>query len=93
MSDNKRYNTMKKFKKTQGLRIPNLSIVGVVYQLDYCLDFTDSEYIEYLISPVGTVLNKATPISLKLRVALSCCKSTITTPMSKITFLIIFVII
>ena len=24
------------------------SVVGVVYQLDYCLDFTDSEYIELL---------------------------------------------
>ena len=24
------------------------SVVGVVYQLDYCLDFTDSEFVDYL---------------------------------------------
>ncbi|HEY3370828.1 MAG TPA: hypothetical protein VGK10_08275, partial [Prolixibacteraceae bacterium] len=30
------------------LKIP--SVVGVVYQLDYCLDFTDSEFIDILSS-------------------------------------------
>lgn len=29
-------------------RIKTPSVVGVVYQLDYCLDFTDSEFIELL---------------------------------------------
>jgi hypothetical protein len=36
-------------KQTRGeLSIP--SVVGVVYQLDYCLDFTDSEFIDILSS-------------------------------------------
>lgn len=36
-------------KKARGtLDIP--SVVGVVYQLDYCLDFTDSEFIDILSS-------------------------------------------
>jgi len=30
--------------------IKNPSVVGVIYQLDYCLDFTDSEFIEILSS-------------------------------------------
>jgi hypothetical protein len=30
--------------------LTNPSVVGVVYQLDYCLDFTDSEFIDILSS-------------------------------------------
>ena len=29
------------------------SVIGVVYQLDYCLDFTDSEFIDILSSYYG----------------------------------------
>lgn len=34
-------------KETRG-KITNPSVVGVVYQLDHCLDFTDSQYIDLL---------------------------------------------
>ena len=34
-------------KKTRG-GIKTPSVVGVIYQLDYCLDFTDSEFIDIL---------------------------------------------
>jgi hypothetical protein len=34
-------------KQTRG-SLSNPSVVGVVYQLDYCLDFTDSEFIDIL---------------------------------------------
>ncbi len=36
-----------KDKKKRG-RLETPSVVGVVYQLSYCLDFTDSEYIDLL---------------------------------------------
>ncbi|MDR6564520.1 MULTISPECIES: hypothetical protein [unclassified Arcicella] len=36
-------------KKDRG-KLITPSVVGVVYQLDYCLDFTDSEYINILSS-------------------------------------------
>lgn len=36
-------------KKSIG-KISKLSVVGVVFQLDYCLDFIDSEYIDLLSS-------------------------------------------
>lgn len=35
-------------QKRGTLKVP--SVVGVIYQLDYCLDFTDSEFIEILAS-------------------------------------------
>lgn len=34
-------------KKAKGT-LKNPSVVGVIYQLDYCLDFTDSEFIDIL---------------------------------------------
>lgn len=34
--------------KQKSGRIQTPSVVGIVYQLDYCLDFTDSEFIELL---------------------------------------------
>lgn len=46
------------------------SVVGVVYQLEYCLDLTDSEFIKILPAYYETmkkdlsVANKATPINL-----------------------------
>lgn len=36
-------------KKEKG-KIKNPAVVGVVFQLDHCLDFTDSEYIDLLSS-------------------------------------------
>jgi hypothetical protein len=35
-------------KKQRGGQLKNPAVVGVVYQLDYCLDLTDSESIELL---------------------------------------------
>ena len=35
------------YKQSRG-KIKTASVVGIVYQLDYCLDFTDSQYTEIL---------------------------------------------
>lgn len=58
-------------KKRRG-RINTPSVVGVVYQLDYCLDFTDSEFIELLPVYYGlmksdlSVANKKNPVNKEL---------------------------
>ncbi|MBE8722018.1 hypothetical protein C4F40_14910 [Sphingobacterium sp. Ka21] len=36
-----------KDKKARGT-LENPSVVGVIYQLEYCLDFTDSQFIDLL---------------------------------------------
>ncbi|HRE40832.1 MAG TPA: hypothetical protein PLG90_05830 [Ignavibacteria bacterium] len=43
----KRAKQWAEYKKTIG-KISKPSVLGVVFQLDYCLDFTDSEYIDLL---------------------------------------------
>lgn len=45
-----------KDKKARGT-LQNPSVVGVIYQLDYCLDFTDSQFIDLL--PIYFELLKA----------------------------------
>jgi hypothetical protein len=52
-------------KKNRGtLTIP--SVVGVVYQLDYCLDFTDSEFIDILSLYYGLMKDALLIVGKKL---------------------------